>query len=174
MTNEHIDNSTLIDYLHHELAPGQDALVLAHLAACKECAAAYEAEARLTEVLRAEARAAERELPLRVENRVLTGIEASRLPAWLQQLRLVARPAVGLPAAAVLVLAAALGFASLASHTAHAPAIAVAYYLDDHAALSNSSLPFAQTAVVPGSLESGAASDRSTSATIGTNTIASE
>ncbi len=174
MTNEHIDSSILTDYLHHELAPGEDARVLAHLTACTECAGAYEAEARLTEALRAEARAAERELPLRVENRVLAGIEASRMPAWLRQLRLVARPAIGLPVAAAIVLAAALGFVSLGSHTAHAPTIAAAYYLDDHAALSNSSLPFAQTAVVPGSLENGTANGGATSAAVGANTIASE
>ncbi|MHB8433963.1 MAG: anti-sigma factor [Candidatus Tyrphobacter sp.] len=174
MTNEHIDSSTLIDYLHHELAPGQDVLVHAHLTACTECAGAYEAEARLTEALRAEARAAERELPLRVEDHILTGIADRPIPAWFQRLHILVRPAIGLPAAAVLVLALALGFASLDSHTQHAPTIAAAYYLDAHAALSNRSLPFAQTSVVPAALDNGTTNAGNASAAIAANTIASE
>jgi anti-sigma factor RsiW len=152
--NEHIETGTLIDYLHRELAPEQDAAVLAHLSACAECTHAHEAEARLTDRLRSEARAAELELPPRVVARVLGEVDA-RPPRWWLEVARVFRPAVGLPVAAVIVLATVLGFSELAPHMAPPPMIAASYYLDDHAALSTSSLPFSQTPAVPEALDSG-------------------
>lgn len=171
--NEHVDHGVLIDYLHRELEPEQDAVVYAHLTVCADCAASYDAEARLSERLRADAQAAEREFPPRVTRGVFAAIDASRMPAWLAQLRIALRPAVGLPVAAVVALALALGFSSL-THPPHAPSIAASYYLDDHAALSSSSLPFSQTAVVPGALEQGSGNGSGSTAAVGANTIASE
>jgi anti-sigma factor RsiW len=151
--NEHIDSETLIDYLHRELASERDAAVLAHLSTCGECAAVHEAEARLSERLRADARATERELPPRIVARVRSVIALESQPSWWHQMSQAFRPAVALPTAAVLVLATVLGFSALHPRMAQAPAIAAGYYLDDHAALSSSTLPFAQTAVVPEALE---------------------
>lgn len=167
--NEHIDSETLLDYLHHELTPERDAAVLSHLTACASCTQAYDAEAFVTERLRADARAYERELPPGVVARVRSAV-AQTQPAWWVQMTNVLRPAVALPTAAVVVLAAVLGFSSLQSRLTHSPTIAASYYLDDHAALSSSALPFAQTATVPESLESsGAQATR-----VSSNLIASE
>ncbi len=173
MINEHPNTELLIDYLHRELPPQEDAAVLTHLADCAACRDAYQVQARITERLRAHARAEERDLPLGVIARVRDRIAGQARVAWWQQWSLAFRPIVGLPVAAVLVLAMALGWASLRPHAAAAPSIAATYYLDDHAALSTSSLPFAQTAAVPAALEdSGVSGD--TQAAIGPNTIARE
>lgn len=173
--NEHIDSAMLIDYLHGELQPEQDAAVLAHLAACTQCTAAYDAEAAITEAVRTEARLSERDLPPGVLARVRSEIDASASVPWLERLHAFFRPAVGLPAAAVVVLAAVLGFSSLGSHFASAPTIAASYYLDDHAALSTSSLPFAQTTAVPESLESASTgSGQHVAGALTENAIASE
>ena len=169
--NEHIDSETLIDYLHRELTPERDAFVHAHLAGCAECARAYDAEARLTERLRSAARAEELELPPSVVARIRSEVALRSHPAWWTQVTSVLRPAVALPTAAVVVLATVLGFSSLQSHFAGAPSIAASYYLDDHDALSSSSLPFAQTAVVPEALDPGSTSEASR---IAPNVIASE
>lgn len=171
MMNEHPTTQTLIDYLYHELAPEEDANVLAHLGACEACTAAYDAQARLSERLRAHALAEERELPPGVLARVREQVARESNPAWWQRASLLFRPVVGLPVAAVFVLALILGFSSLRPHV-HA-AIAAAYYLDAHAALTNSSMPFAQTAVVPSALEDSGRL-QNTAAAIATNTIASE
>lgn len=158
--NEHIDSETLIDYLHRELASERDAAVLAHLSTCGACAAAHETEARLSERLRTDARATERELPPRIVARVRSVIEIETRPSWWYQMSQAFRPAVALPTAAVLVLATVLGFSALHPRMAQAPSIAAAYYLDDHAALSTSTLPFSQTAVVPEALESSDSASR--------------
>lgn len=174
--NEHIDSAILIDYLHRELEPEQDAFVLAHLTECSACARAYEVEARLSEQLRALASNEERELPQGIVARVRGEID-ERAPAWWQ-LGSIFRPAVGLPAAAVLVLATVLGFSSLRPHLAPVPTIAASYYLDDHEALASSSLPFSQTSVVPEALESGgtgtAPTQESAAAVVTDTTVASE
>ena len=169
--NEHIDETTLIDYLHRELTPERDAAVLAHLGACAQCTAAHETEARLTERLRADARASECDLPLGVAARIRSAVVAQARPTWWTQLTSAVRPAVALPAAAVVVLAAVLGLSSLHSQLTHAPSIAAAYYIDDHAALSSSALPFAQTAVVPESLDASSTSEVSR---VAPNIVASE
>ena len=172
MINEHTDANLLIDYLHRELQPEEDAAVHAHLLACEPCRDAYEAQARITEHLRAHAQAEERELPPGVVARIRDRVAGQARLAWWHQLSLAFRPAVGLPVAAVLVLATVLGWASLRPHEGHAPSIAAAYYLDDHAALS---LPFSQTAAVPATLEDSSGTESAHSAAlIGPNTIASE
>lgn len=174
MMNEHPTTQTLIDYLYHELAPEEDAAVLAHLGVCEACTAAYDVQAELGERLRAHARAEERELPSGVPARVRERVAQEVNRAWWQRASLFFRPVVGLPVAAVLVLAAILGLSSLRTH-AHVP-IAAAYYLDAHAALTNSSMPFAQTAVVPSALEDSGRSQSTTTtaADIASNTIARE
>lgn len=170
--NEHIDSTTLLDYLHGELTPEHDAAIHVHLAACASCALARDAEASLTERLRAEALAAERDVPPGVAARVRARLDPVQ-PHWFTGLRALLRPAIGLPVAAVLVLAIVLGLTSLHMTASKAPAIAAAYYLDDHASLSTRALPFTQTSVVPEALQTGGAVRMQTAA-VGTNTIASE
>jgi anti-sigma factor RsiW len=173
MTNEHIDSGTLIDYLHGELAPEQDAAVLAHLADCSACAEQYDGEAALTERVRAHAHANEREMPFGIVARVRAQLDAPARPSWLEQLSLLLRPAIGVPVAAVLAVGIALGISSLHPAAGSAPAIAASYYIDDHAALSTHALPFTQTPVVPEALQPSSTTAAATVAIPG-NAIATE
>ncbi len=147
--NAHPNHELLIDYLHGELAPGEDAALLQHLDNCTACRARYEDEIELSESLHAYARASERELPAGVRNAVWAAIESGeRTPSWTQRVAAWLHPAVALPVAAVLVLAAFLGFGSSAHH---GTTIDAAYYLDDHAAVTGA-VPFSEGNTVPAAL----------------------
>jgi len=113
--NEHLSTERIIDFVHGELSPADDALAHAHLAACSDCREAYEIEALLSEALRSAAKAEELEMP---------SIAASRLAAWL-------RPAYAIPVAAALLVGGF--FASPLAHRA-GPTIDATYYLEAHAA----------------------------------------
>jgi hypothetical protein len=129
----HPTTDTLIDYLHRELPPEQDASVLAHVSACQACAAALEAEAAFTECLRSAARAEEREFPAALRTSILDAA-LRREPTWPERLRAFARPVILAPLA-VGVAAAVLGLVPLSRHPAAlGPSLPVQYYLDEHAA----------------------------------------
>ena len=150
--NEHLTTETLIDYLHHALPPQADAAVYTHLAECPTCANAYEYEAGLSEALRINARATEREFPSGIRESVLGLIERApaRSVGFADALREWLRPAIAIPAAAafVLVLLLVPHFAAQSGP----PSIDAAYYLNDHAAM-NGTMPFADaTSAVPASL----------------------
>ncbi|HTZ53696.1 MAG TPA: zf-HC2 domain-containing protein [Candidatus Acidoferrum sp.] len=148
--NAHPNHDLLIDYLHGELAPGEDAALSLHLDSCTDCRARYEGEVELSESLRAYARLSERELPAGVRNAVWAAIEASeRRPAWLQRVAAWLHPAIAFPVAAALVLGAFLGFGVSAHHSG--TMIDAAYYLDDHAAVT-SAVPFNEGNTVPAAL----------------------
>lgn len=152
MNQEHTTIEELIDYLHGELEPERDAAILMHLQHCQTCSTAYDGQARLTESIRAYARASERELPQGVVNRIWDQIESERRqPSWTQRIAALWRPAIAVPAAAVIVVAAFFGYSSL--HVA-APmtTIDASYYLQDHAALTNT-VPFNEGTVVPPGLQ---------------------
>lgn len=148
----HITDEQLIDYLHQALAPEEDAAVHAHLDTCGPCASSYQDEAALTEALRARASAEERDLPSGVVASVWAAVEASRSRSLLARLMTSTwlRPAVFLPLAAVIVMA--LLILPRLGPSAPAQTIDVAYYLQDHAAMG-STMPFADTNVLPASLE---------------------
>jgi len=152
MNNEHLDTDTLIDYLHRELPPGQDATVMQHLNACVQCRAQYDEQARLTESLRAYGQATEREIPAGVVARIWDAVEKEHAaPTLLERLSGWMRPAIAIPVGALLALA--LYFGAIAPRMAGTTAIIdAAYYLDDHAALT-STVPFSEGNVVPASLE---------------------
>lgn len=135
---EHLNNQTLIDYMHAGLAPEQDAHVYAHLEACTACRSEYDAELALTDMLRAYALADQRELPSSVKAEIWDRIRSAR-PSALSNLANWFRPAVALPVAAVLAAGIYFGTSYLAPHGT-AP-IDAAYYLQDHAAL-DSTVPF--------------------------------
>ncbi|HVS46486.1 MAG TPA: zf-HC2 domain-containing protein [Verrucomicrobiae bacterium] len=147
----HNSQEQLIDYLHHALAPEDDAAVYAHLENCSACRAAYQDEAALGEALRAQAAAEERDMPSGVVASIWAAIEASQRRATLAD-RLLAwmRPAVMVPVMAVVVVALLL----VPHFTPSSPTqtIDAAYYLQAHAALGGT-MPFADTDVVPASLE---------------------
>lgn len=147
--NAHPNQELLIDYLHGELAPGEDAALQLHLDGCAACRARYQEEVELSEALRSYARVSERELPAGVRNAVWATIgSAQGAPSFGQRIASWLRPAVALPIAAGLVLAAFLGFTSNAHH---GTTIDAAYYLDDHAAVT-SAVPFNEGTTVPAAL----------------------
>ncbi len=152
MNTTHIDLDTLLDYLHRELPPGADAVVLQHLAACSQCRALHDEQAQLSDSLRAYGRASERELPAGVVARIWDAVDAERAaPSLAQRLASWLRPAIALPVAAAIAVVLYLGIAR--PHFAPTSAVIdAAYYIDDHAALT-STVPFSQGNVVPPSLE---------------------
>lgn len=147
----HINQEQLVDYLHRGLAPEDDAMVHAHLDACAQCRLAYQDEASLSEALRANARNEIRELPSGVVASIWAAIAAARrresladrLLTWL-------RPAVLVPAMAVVVLALLL--VPRFAQSPPSQTIDASYYLQDHAALG-STMPFADSDQVPEALE---------------------
>jgi len=132
--NDHLSPERLIDFLHGELAPAEDALTHAHLQACAACRAEHDAEASLTTFLRSAAAAGELEMPSLVKAAVWQRIREAqpgpfaRLASWL-------RPAIAVPAAALLIVGAY--FASPLAHPAAAPTIDANYYFEMHAAQSS-------------------------------------
>ncbi len=147
---EHLANQTLIDYTHAGLAPEEDARVYAHLESCTACRAEYDAELALTDLLRSYAIRETRELPAMLKAEIWERIRAAR-PSPLRSLAGWLRPAVALPLAATIALAAYFGTAYIGPR---GPAsIDAAYYMQDHAAL-NSTVPFSDRASA-GNLETG-------------------
>jgi anti-sigma factor RsiW len=144
MNETHLTVEQLVDYLHGELPPQEDAAAHAHLAGCPDCSEARDAEASLSELLRAHARSEERELPAGVVARIWDAVDNARAPSLWARLFTAMRPAVALPAAVALALA--LYFARTLPHGT--PKIDAAYYVENHAALT-ATTPFAQDSPLP-------------------------
>jgi hypothetical protein len=150
--NEHLNIEQLTDYLHHALDPESDAAAYTHISECVTCGAAYGREAALSEALRAQARATERDLPIGVLVTVRSRIvaEASRSRAW-ETVRSWLRPAFVIPAVAIAAVALYIGIPRFVANR-QPTAIQAAYYLQDHAEM-NGTMPFADaTSAVPASL----------------------
>lgn len=130
---KHLNNDYLIDYLHGQLPPEEDALAHAHVEACTACRAEYDAEAALSEALRSAAVAEELEFPSLISAQVWEQVRQAR-PGWTTQLAGLFRPAIALPVAAVAV--AALYLATPLAQNAAGPAkhVSASYYLEQHAA----------------------------------------
>jgi predicted anti-sigma-YlaC factor YlaD len=147
----HLTQDVLIDYLHGELPPGDDAMVLLHLEGCSACRHEYDIQADLTEAIRAYARATEAELPDDVRRSIWSAIDVAEAASLRGRLRRWIAPLAGVAAAA----AAAIAIVVLTGpQHAAGPAIDAIYYLDDHAALT-STVPFNEGSVVPSSLVTG-------------------
>jgi predicted anti-sigma-YlaC factor YlaD len=141
MNEQHLSADLLVDYLHGELAPEDDALAHAHLSACAACRHERDLEASLSEVLRKTAQAEEQEMPSLIKAAIWEQIREAkpgpmaRLAAWL-------RPAVAVPALVVPALAVLLvggWYVSPLHHdTGTAPTIDAMYYLQAHEAQSAS------------------------------------
>jgi putative zinc finger protein len=148
----HPTNENLTDYLYHALSAEDDARIHTHLETCAVCRADYQREARLTEILRAHARRQERDLPAGVIARIWDKINAETArPRFWETARALFRPAVGIPIAAAIALAAYFGPAYWNARNAP-PSIDAMYYLQDHATM-NDTLPFADSAAMPASLQ---------------------
>jgi anti-sigma factor RsiW len=143
MNETHPSIEQIVDYLHGELTAPEDAALHAHLAGCRPCDELRAQEVALTELLRAQLQAEERELPGRVVTRIHDGIKRRRpiLP-----------PLLLLPA---MVAAAAAVFVGLNLwHPAvNGGALDASYYVDNHAALAAGS-PFTENAPLPAMLTS--------------------
>jgi anti-sigma factor (TIGR02949 family) len=128
---QHLNIETLIDYLHHELAPGQDASVLAHLEECRDCASELNVEAAITERLRATARTEDLDLPVGMRSAIMARIAALR-PTPLDVVRRWLGPIVLVPVAASIA-AAAFFLAPHPTTQNQQAALPVSYYLEAHA-----------------------------------------
>jgi anti-sigma factor RsiW len=149
MKQEHATTEQLIDYLHGELSPDEDATIMMHMQHCETCGAAYDQQARLSEALRAYGRTTESELPQGVAYRIWDQIDRERHPSFAARLAALWRPAFAVPAAAVLVIAAFFGYS--AAHHVSVTTIDASYYLQDHAALTGT-VPFGEGSIVPSGL----------------------
>lgn len=136
--NEHLTLDDLVDYLHKALPPETDAQIYSHLQQCEPCRLERDREAEIAEMLRAHAKREERELPATLKAAIWNEIRSAPSPALLL-FRTWLRPALAVPALAVLAAAAYFGSSYLAPHGA--PTIAAAYYLQNHEAMGRS-LPF--------------------------------
>lgn len=143
MNEMHPSIETIVDYLHGELSPPEDAVVYAHLAGCPECDGKRSEELAITEALRAYAGATDRDLPAGLATRIRTAAVQPQPGAW-QRFLAELRPMVMVPAAAAVALAIYLGYSSW--HRAAAPPrIEAAYYVKNHAAMA-ASAPFGDAA----------------------------
>lgn len=137
---QHPTHEQFIDYLHSALSPAEDAAVHAHIDDCALCRSNYAAEVQLTELLRNQARAEERELPPMLKASIWQAIR--ELPASpLDRVRAWLRPAYAVPVAAALLIGLFFGSGYLHGSRDQVPAIDAAYYLQDHAAM-NGTVPF--------------------------------
>lgn len=153
---QHLTNDILLDYVHGELAPAQDASVYTHIEQCEACRAEFETEVALGEMLRAQAKNDERDLPSAVKAEIWERVRNGR-PSALNRAFGWLRPAVAIPVAAAIAAAAYFGTAYLGPQGA--PTIEASYYLQDHAAM-NSTIPFSDhTSANPVDLETAAAVD---------------
>jgi predicted anti-sigma-YlaC factor YlaD len=153
---QHLTNDILLDYVHGELSPAQDASVYTHIEQCEACRLEFEAEVALGEMLRANARSEERELPSAVKAEIWDRVRNGK-PSVLKTAFGWLRPAVAIPVAAAIAIAAYFG--STYAGPQGAPSIEASYYLQDHAAM-NSTIPFSDhTSANPVDLETASAVD---------------
>ena len=172
MKHKHTTIEEIIDYLHRELSPEADAAMLGHLSSCPQCAAMYEEQARISESLRAYARATERELPQGVVARIWDAVEAQEMrPTFAQRIAAAFRRPIAIPIAALLVVAAFFFGYSATHRAAPVTTIDAAYYLRDHASL-NSTMPFGTGVVDPSSLRDEGAGDQHWIASTGVSVVA--
>jgi anti-sigma factor RsiW len=147
MNETHPSIEQIVDYLHGELSAPDDAAIHAHLAGCPSCDERRSDEVAITEMLRAHARAGERDLPGGVVAKIRHAV--AQPSAW-ERLRAGLRPVFALPVAVAAAIVLYLGFGT--RHATAATTIDARLYVDDHAALAATE-PFAD-APVPAELTS--------------------
>lgn len=130
--NQHLTADQLVDFVHGELAPQDDALAHAHLRTCPDCRSEYELEVSLTDALRAAVRAQELEMPSTIKAAIWQQIRDAQ-PGPLARFSAFWRPALALPVVAALLVGGWFA-SSYAPHGAAAPTIDASYYLEAHAA----------------------------------------
>ena len=143
MNQTHPSIERIVDYLHGELSPAEDAVIYAHFAACPECDAKRTEELAITDALHAYARSTERDMPAGLTTRIRAAAMQSSPGAWQYFIRAF-RPIVMVPAAAAVALAIYIGYSSW-HHAGSPPGIQAAYYVNNHAAMA-ASAPFGDAA----------------------------
>ncbi|HEY1727357.1 MAG TPA: zf-HC2 domain-containing protein [Candidatus Baltobacteraceae bacterium] len=128
---QHLTSDLLIDYLHHELGPADDARVLAHLETCEECKHELNVEATITDRLRAVARAEELDLPLGMQSAIMARIADLRPNRW-HALHKFLRPIVIVPFAAAIAAGAFFLTPVLSPPASQSAGLPVSYYLQEH------------------------------------------
>ena len=124
----HPSTADLIDFIHGELTPAQDAYVHAHLPECAACRTEYDREVRLGETIRAAALAEESAFPTIIAAQIWERTRVEQ-PARFGFLRSFLRPVLAVPIAAAL--AAGIYFVSPLTH-ADSPKIEASFYLEQH------------------------------------------
>jgi anti-sigma factor RsiW len=148
MNQTHPSLEELVDYVHHELPPEQDAAIHAHLAGCTVCAELRDTEVRLGEMLREHAHRQERDFPPGLRTRILASAADAPSRAWWFRLSQVMRPVIAVPVAAAAALVIYFGVHTSHPGAARQATVQAAYYLEDHAALA-ATVPFGDGAVIP-------------------------
>lgn len=143
MNQMHPSVERIVDYLHGELSPAEDAVIYAHFAACPECDAKRTEELAITDALHAYARSTERDMPAGLATRIRAAAVRSQPGAW-QRFVEAFRPVVMVPAAVAVALAIYIGYNSW-NRAAAPPRIQAAYYVNNHAAMA-ASAPFGDAA----------------------------
>lgn len=134
MNETHPSLEQIVDYLRGELSPAEDAAVYAHIAGCRSCDDRRAEELAITEALRANARASERELPPGVVARIRDAAGRTREPFW-EPVRTLLRPMVLVPAAVAVAAMLYAGFGGWQRATAPV-AINSADYVTNYAAMA--------------------------------------
>ena len=160
--NQHASLDQLVDYIHGELAPADDAFVHAHLSECSECARAYDREVSLTARLREVAQAQERELPDSCVRAIRAAAQAPARPSLWHMPQLL-RPLAAIPAALIVAAVLYVGLAHRGAATAHA--IDALSYVHHHTAVT-AAAPFSDDTPIPAVLTAETTrEDQSTDAT---------
>ena len=147
MNDTHPSIEQIVDYLHGELSPADDAAMHLHFAECRSCEQRRSEEVALTELLRAHARAEERELPQGVAAAIYQQTQRRSNSPLVERLRAGLRPIYFVPAAVAAAVALYIGFGTRHSQPTMT-AIDPAYYVQEHAAVA-ATAPFAEDAPPP-------------------------
>lgn len=137
MTSQHPTTDRIIDYVHHELAPSEDAVLFEHFAGCAPCREEYEAELRLTGALRSAAAANTLELPSMMKAEIWTRVRSAEPSLWSRLFR----PLVALPVAAAIAVAAFFAFQPNAQTASGHPMVGAQYYFASHSAATRQENP---------------------------------
>ena len=142
MNQNHPSTDRIVDYTRRELSARDDAAMHAHLTQCPQCTQTHDEELALVELLKAHARAQEREMPLGLGQAILARAQSDRSEhkhwSW-HSLGAALRPMTAIGVAALLVLAFVFSFTI--PHGTRSNAIDANAYMQNHAALA-STMPF--------------------------------
>lgn len=142
MNQTHPSIEQIVDYLHGEVAPAEDAAIHAHLATCSQCEEERAQEVAIAEALRAHASAAERELPASIVANIRRQLAQPTSASFGERLAAAFRPIVLFPAAAVAAAMLYVGIDVWRNHATPATTIDASSYVQNHIVMA-ATAPFA-------------------------------